>query len=116
LSVPRIESYHFGEIVIDGQKYSSDVIIYPDRIVDQWWRRKGHLLQLSDLGKILEHPPDVLVIGQGSVSRMDVRAETQTALQQAGIEVIVQSTTQACKTYNSLCGKRQVVAALHLTC
>ena len=116
MSVPRIESYHFGKIVIDGNSYSSDVIIYPDRIVDQWWRRKGHMLQPSDLGDVLGHPPEVLVIGQGSVSRMEVPVQTQTALQQEGIEVIVQSTTRACKTYNRLCGKRKVVAALHLTC
>jgi len=26
-----INSYHFGSIVINGNTYSSDVIIYPDR-------------------------------------------------------------------------------------
>jgi hypothetical protein len=37
MAVPKIESYHFGEIVIDGRRYSSDVIIYPDRVEGQWW-------------------------------------------------------------------------------
>jgi hypothetical protein len=29
-----IDSYDFGAIVIDGKRYSSDVIIYPDRVKD----------------------------------------------------------------------------------
>jgi len=28
----KIDSYSFGRIVIDGQVYTSDVIIYPDRV------------------------------------------------------------------------------------
>ena len=31
-----IESYKFGEIVIDGTTYTSDVIIYPDNVDDKW--------------------------------------------------------------------------------
>jgi hypothetical protein len=116
LAVPKIESYHFGEIVIDGRRYSNDVIIYPDRIEGQWWRQEGHSLLPSDVWEIMQEPPEVLVIGQGSVGRMDVPAETRHRFQEAGIEVIVEPTAQACKTYNRLRGKCQVVAALHLTC
>ena len=116
LEAPKIESYHFGEIVVNGRRYSSDVIIYPDRIKDQWWRQEGHSLLVSDVWELMQEPPEVLVIGQGSVGRMDVPAETRHALQEAGIEVIVEPTAQACKTYNRLREKRQVIAALHLTC
>jgi len=31
-AAPKIESYGFGEIVIDGRRYSSDVIVYPERV------------------------------------------------------------------------------------
>ncbi len=116
MAVPKIESYRFGEIVIDGRKYSSDVIIYPDRIQDHWWRREGHSLEISDVLGVLEDPPEVLVIGQGSASRMSVSTEIRKKLLDAGIEVIAEPTDQACKSYNRFRGKRQVVAALHLTC
>jgi hypothetical protein len=112
----RIESYRFGEIVIDGHRYSNDVIIYPDRIDGNWWRQDGHSLVPADVWEVLQAPPEVLVIGQGSAGRMDVPVDTVRKLQEAGIEVIVEPTGRACETYNRLCGNRQVVAALHLTC
>ena len=116
MAAPRIEGYRFGEIVIQGRRYSSDVIVYPDRIQDQWWRQKGHSLSPSDIGELMKEPPEVLVIGQGSAGRMDVPAETRRRLEEAGMEVIAEPTADACKTYNRLCGKSRVVAALHLTC
>jgi hypothetical protein len=116
MAVPKIESYQFGEIVIDGQRYSSDVIVYPDRIDSQWWRKEGHSLEPADVWEILQAPPEVLVIGQGNPGRMDVPAVTWRKLEEAGIEVIVEPTTRACDTYNRLRLKRRVVAALHLTC
>lgn len=116
MASPKIDSYKFGEIVIDGRRYSSDVIVYPDRVDSQWWRREGHSLEPADVPEVLQAPPDVLVIGQGNPGRMDVPAETRRRLEEAGIEVLVEPTTRACDTYNRLRGKRRVVAALHLTC
>ena len=48
----RIDSYHFGQIVIDGREYSSDVIIYPDRVQDNWRRNKSHELALEDISEV----------------------------------------------------------------
>jgi len=116
MAVPKIERYHFGMIVIDGRLYLRDVIIYPDRVEGKWWREEGHLVAPADVREVLGAPPEVLVIGQGSAGRMEVPAETRQRLRQAGIEVIAERTAQACETYNRLCEKRRVVAALHLTC
>ncbi len=116
MAVPKIESYRFGEIVIDGQRYSNDVIIYPDRVDDTWWRAEGHSLASADLWEVLQSPPEVLVIGLGSAGRMDVPVETRQRLQARGIKVFAAPTASACETYNRLCEQRRVVAALHLTC
>ncbi len=116
MAVPKIESYRFGEIVVDGRRYSDDVIIYPDRVDGKWWREEGHSLVPADVWEVLQSPPEILVIGQGSAGRMDVPAETRRRLQAAGIEVIAEPTPRACETYNRLREKRRVVAALHLTC
>jgi hypothetical protein len=116
MAAPKIGSYRFGEIVIDGRRYSSDVIVYPDRVDSHWWREEGHSLSPSDIWDVLQAPPDVLVIGQGSPGRLDVPAETRRQLQEAGMEVIVEPTEQAYRTYNKLRSKRRTVAALHLTC
>ncbi len=37
-----IEFYDFGQIVIASKKYVGDLIIFPDRIQDRWWRKVGH--------------------------------------------------------------------------
>ena len=116
MAAPKIERYSFGEIVIDGKHYSSDVIIYPARVDGHWWRAEGHSLAPEDIWDVLQAPPDILVIGQGSSSQMDVPYETRQKLREAGIEVIAEPTERACKTYNRLRAGKHVVAALHLTC
>ena len=42
-----IDSYSFGEITVDGTGYRSDVILFPQRVVADWWRESGHRLVLK---------------------------------------------------------------------
>ena len=58
-----IDSYGFGEIVVDGQRYTSDVIIYPDRVDSSWWRKEGHRLSIEDLEDIVKAKPETLIVG-----------------------------------------------------
>jgi len=39
---------------IDGKVYKKDLIILPDKIVENWIREEGHFLQIQDLFEILE--------------------------------------------------------------
>ena len=111
-----IDSYDFGKIVIDGKHYTSDVIIYPDRVDASWWRKKGHELHPEDLKEVVEEKPAVLVVGTGKWGLMEVLPETRDFLQSKGIKLIVEETDDACKTYNRLRDSERVIAALHLTC
>ena len=45
----HIDSYSFGQIVIDARAYASDVIIYSDRVDAAWWRKEGHRLHPEDI-------------------------------------------------------------------
>jgi hypothetical protein len=116
MNAPKIESYRFGQIVIDGHTHTRDVIILPDRVLGGWWRQEGHTLHPDDLTAVLETAPQVLVVGQGAYGQMRVTGETRRALQAAGIELRVSSTEEACQTFNSLREGQTVAAALHLTC
>ena len=116
MTPPSIEHYRFGQIVVDGQTYSSDLIIKPDGVFRDWWRASGHSLVPEDLSEALRAEPETLVIGQGGFSGMRVPDETLEHLQGVGIEVIAQPTGAACQTYNRLRQQKRVVAALHLTC
>ncbi|MEW6716874.1 MAG: Mth938-like domain-containing protein [Chloroflexota bacterium] len=115
-SPPEIQDFRFGSIRIDGQRYRSDVIIFPDRVLPNWWREEGHSLSVGDLAEVLVAPPRVLVIGCGTSNRLSVPQETKRHLEAQGIRVVIQSTAEACRSYNRYREKEHVVAALHLTC
>jgi hypothetical protein len=111
-----IESYSFGYIVIDGKSYTSDVIIFPNRVEDNWWRRRGHRLAPEDLKGVLAEEARILVVGTGRTGLMRVPPETLEYLTSRGFEVIVEKTGDAYQTYNRLAQQGPVIAALHLSC
>ncbi len=111
-----IDSYQFGEIAVDGRRYTSDVIIFPSRVKSGWWKKEGHEVSPEDLAEVIDERPEVLIVGMGGSGLMRVLPETYRYLEAQGIEIIAQPTDEACQTYNQLCNSRRAVAALHLTC
>lgn len=114
----HIDGYQFGEIIVEGKKYHSDVIIYSDRIKSDWWRKKGHELCLEDIREVLESKPEMIIIGTGATNCMRILLETEKYLHSQGIKLIALPTEKAIKTYNQLIseGKKNIVVCLHLTC
>ena len=111
-----IDSYDFGHIVIHGRVYTSDVIIYPDRVEVDWWRKEGHTLDPEDIEAVFVRKPEVLVVGTGASGLMRISPEVGDRLKAAGIALRAERTEKACALFNELSGHRNVVAALHLTC
>jgi hypothetical protein len=112
-----IESYRFGRITIDGKDYCRDLIVFPDHIMEDWWREEGHLLKTGDIEEVLAFRPDVLVIGQGAFGRMRVADQVRRSLKERNIELITDKTDAAKDAFNRVAGEcKKVVAALHLTC
>jgi hypothetical protein len=112
----RIDKFSFGEVVIDGESYRRDLIVFPDRVQPGWWRQEGHVLQLEDLRDALSSQPEALIIGTGTQERLRVAPEVMAHTREVGIELLAFQTCMACRTFNELIGKRKVVALLHLTC
>jgi hypothetical protein len=112
----HIDQYDFGLIVIDGQTFKNDVLIWPGRIKSDWWRREGHFLQLDDVAEALAADPQVLVVGRGAYGRMEVDPALAAYLKDRGVELMAHPTREACQVINDLAGKRRLAAALHLTC
>jgi len=111
-----IDSYQFGFIVVNGKKYASDVIIFPDSVRDNWRRKVSHQLCLEDVAEVITESPEALVVGTGAAGLMKVLPEVHDDFDARSIKLIVEATDQACHTYNQLCHSQRVVAALHLTC
>ena len=113
----RIDSYQFGEIVIDGVEYDSDCLITGSRIQTNWRRKEGHLLTIEDLQDVIAAQPAVLVVGCGASGFMRVEAKTKQLLQQHNIQLEALDTHKAVERFNELSGQgANVAAALHLTC
>jgi hypothetical protein len=116
LTEPRIDSFRFGQIVIDGQIYRQDVIILPDRVLPNWWRVKGHKLCYEDLQQALQEKPQTVIIGCGVFQRITVPDEVCEQIEARGACLVALRTGEACERYNQCCREGRVVAALHLTC
>lgn len=113
----HIDSYSFGQIVIDARAYTSDVIIYNDRVDATWWRKEGHRLHPEDIVDVLNVRPESLIIGTGYSGVLTVPKKTREYIAARGVDVIVERTGKAVEIFNALQAQnRHVVAALHLTC
>jgi hypothetical protein len=98
----RIDHYEFGRIMIDGREETRDLIILPDRVVRDWWRRDGHALVLDDLAEVLGELPSHLVVGTGADGRMRPDPGTIQQLQDRGLTVEALPTSQAVRRFGEL--------------
>lgn len=113
--MPRIEGYRFGQLVVEGQEQTRDVIVLPDRVVTGWWRTEGHRLALADLEDVLDELPAHLLVGMGAFAQMRPDPELFEQLRERGVEVEALPTDEAVRRYCEL-DPRRTAAALHLTC
>lgn len=111
----RLEGYGFGHLTVDGGEETRDVIVLPNRVVRNWWRREGHALVLEDLDEVLDELPERLILGTGAYGRMRPDPATLEELRRRGIEVEVLQTDDAVRRYLEL-DPANTAAALHLTC
>ena len=113
----KIDSYSFGIMKINGQEYRTDLVLFPDKVSPNWWRKQGHSLAKEDLQEILDFKPAVLVIGTGASGLMQVPHTVLKMLKDAGIQVISKRTDEACNLLNKQLEKgTKAVGAFHLTC
>lgn len=113
----QIENYQFGAITINGKVYENDILIFPDRVVPEWWRKESHQVQLDDLGQILDFKPELVIFGTGSAGRMEVPQALIDTLRQRNIECIAENTAKACELLNGeLRQGTKVAGAFHVTC
>ena len=113
-----IDSYKFGQIIINGEVFNKDVIVFPDHVRSNWWRREGHLLNLEDILESLEAlHPQILVIGTGKFGIMKIGSKVKSYLMENHIKLHAEPTDKAIKIYNRIILlNHQILGAFHLTC
>jgi hypothetical protein len=113
--VAKLEGYRFGHLLVDGEEQTRDVIVLPNRVVTNWWRKEGHGLVIEDLEDVLEELPGRLIVGTGASEQMRPDPDAVQRLKERGVEVEILPTARAVGRYSEL-NPASTATALHLTC
>jgi hypothetical protein len=112
-----IEQFAFGRIVVNGVSYTSDIKIIRGKIVPEWWRKRGHWVEVDDIEDILASDPKILVIGKGKPGLMKSSDALRELLNERNIERIEEKTSKAVLTFNRFFKEGKAVAAgFHVGC
>ena len=113
----KIEGYFFGSITVDGKVYHNDLIIFPDAIRHNWFRKQGHSVATEDLEEVIDYKPEILIIGTGAYGGMKLPSSTKKTLGKNNIKLIEGNTDQVCEIFNKYINEgKKVVGAFHLSC
>jgi len=111
-----IEKFNFGTITVFGKAYTSDIKIIGGKVVPNWYRGKGHLLEPADIRDILDTNPDVLVVGKGASGMMKISDGLVGYADKNNIRLIAEDSANAVAQFNRICQRKNVCACFHLTC
>ena len=119
-----IEEYHYGLVTIDGKNFNHDVEVRWNGEILKWWRGESHIIDGADVKRAIEQNPDVIVIGTGEVGKARVTEPAKKEIRSRGIELIIDLTGEATKTFNIINEEsqeeegeqRRVIGLFHLTC
>jgi hypothetical protein len=118
---PRVLDDGWGYVEIDRLGRFRDVKLWPGGGRGWDWRETGtdHRPGIlpADVLELLDHDPDVLILGCGREGRLGVSPDTVALLEDRGVEVVREKTDAALATYERLATEgRRVAALLHTTC
>jgi uncharacterized protein len=105
-------AYGQGYVAVNGVRYTTSLVVLPDRIADNWGVWNIQALTEDDIEAVAALTPELVLLGTGDVLRFpDPRLLAN--LTRAGIGAEVMDTRAACRTYNILAEEgRNVAAAL----
>lgn len=109
-----IQNYRTGCVAIDGNQYTNSLIVFADRIIDNWPITSVDELTVDSLEEVIESQPEVFLLGTGDRQIFPPNAlMVELARRQRSVDVM--DSAAACRTYNVLASEfRQVAVALIL--
>ncbi len=113
-----IQDYRFGKIKIDDITYTTDVKISPEgMVIPQWWRKRGHRVEIDDVKDILTDEVRILVLGKGKPGLMKASTELKQYLETRNITLVEEASSKAVQRVNKLFSDGiKCAAGFHLTC
>jgi hypothetical protein len=102
---------------VRGESHRNDLKIIDNKIIGNWWRRKGHALYAQDIDDILYSAAETLVVGTGAYGSMRITEEAEKTIEGRGIKLVAAPTKEAVSIFNNLHSQgKKVAGAFHLTC
>lgn len=98
-------------IRINDQVWTGAVAMTPTEVIGEWTSAAIADLVAGDFEKLLEHSPELVLLGTGSESHFAPR-ELMFAFARRGIGLEVMDTAAAARTFNVLAGEGRRVAAV----
>jgi hypothetical protein len=112
--VMKIDSTRFGEVVIDGRTYFSDVTLYWDGTIEH--REKDIIIDMDELSHILEKKIDIIVIGTGQEGTLGLMDNVRQLLADRKIRIFELKSPDAIEIFNSFASQgKRVAAIIHTT-
>ena len=109
-----VESVSFGEIIVNGKTYYSDIVISWDDKVQLL--EKTHIIGPSLIKKVLERKPESIVVGVGLEGTVKIHPAVKVALKKRKINLFIDNTSNAAEIFNALQGqRRKVTGIMHVT-
>ena len=120
-NIAKIDKFSFGSIVVEGRKYSRDVLIFADGTVK---KRKGgflmfgsHKIKKKEIEELIQGQPETIIVGTGTNGAANIGPELESWAKGKNLSLIVQPSYNAVAKLNELTEQQKRVAALiHITC
>lgn len=101
-----------GYVDINRRRYEANLVLMPDRILENWGTAGFDGLTEADFAAVAELKPELVLLGTGARQRFPAPRLLR-ALIEAGIGCEVMDLAAACRTYTILVAEgRRVAAAL----
>lgn len=109
-----ISNYGAGVLSVNGQDYTSNIIITQTRVVEDWFSGDLKTLTLAHFDPIFDEVeairPEIVILGSGE-DHIFPDFSLMAELQKRGVALEVMNTRAACRTYSVLVNEYRPVAA-----
>ena len=106
----KIDSVRFGEIVIDGKTYFSDVTVYWDGTIEH--REKDIVVGMEEISRVLGRKINILVVGTGIRGSLELTERVRDLLEGMKIKTFELKSADAIELFNSFASQGRRAAAI----
>ena len=106
----RVDSFVDNAVVVGYVRYTTSLIITPEKVVRDWPPQHSDQLTPDDFGLILDLEPELILVGTGNELRFPDSVILKGVIR-ARIGIDFMDSRAACRTYNILAAEGRNVAA-----